>query len=134
MSHFAQPLHPSLDARLETPAEGPVGASPRAAALPAHLYGTRAALFHLLRESDTPTGFVPAPAVPRLVLTPAMAPAPTSGPAPALASPPAAHALRLAPVRPSAQIVPIGADPARTLRASVREMLMGDSFDFRDQA
>jgi hypothetical protein len=83
------PLHPPLNG----------GAS----GLPAHLYGTRAALFYLLREADAPIAFVPA------------------RPAPAAPAP-----------RPSAQIVHMPADPVRPQRTVVRDMLMSDSFDFRD--
>lgn len=83
------------------------------ATLPAHLYGTRAALFYLLREAEVPADFAP----------PGPAPARPFAPPPSFVAPPAP--------RPSAQIVQMLPEPARPARAAVHDMLMSDSFDFR---
>ena len=70
--------------------------------LPGHLYGTRAALFHLLRDAPHPAGTArPAPLPP---------PSPVALPA---------TVVRMLPAPPA---------PARP---SIRDLLHSDSFDFR---
>lgn len=75
---------------------------PQGGGLPRHLYGTRAALFYLLRETAGPL---------------APAPLPVALPAP----PPAARVLPFAP--PAA--------PPPQARAALGDLLHSDSFDFR---
>lgn len=75
---------------------------PRPAPLPRHLYGTRAALFHLLRDAPDPGGTA--------------RPAPLPAPAP-VALPPTV--VRMLPV------------PSAPARPSIRDLLHSDSFDFR---
>ncbi len=77
--------------------------------LPAHIYGTRAALFHLLRET---------------------APAPFAGPAAEIVALPAQGP---GPARPRAaplQVVP-SAGTTVPARSALGDMLQSDNFDFR---
>jgi hypothetical protein len=87
------------------------------AVAPAHLYGTRAALFYLLRETGEPPTFAQAhqAAAPEASLTV------VASPGPAKATPPV----------PSAQILQMLPESARPVRSAVHDMLMSDSFDFR---
>lgn len=75
------------------------------APLPRHLYGTRAALFYLLRAPAGPAAIAPAVAGPG---------------APHLPAPP-----RLA------QVLPLAVAP---VRPAFRDLLQSDSFDFRSAA
>lgn len=77
--------------------------------LPAHLYGTRAALFHLLREADPPPFAGPAAEIVAL---------PVQGPGPVRP--------RTAPL----QVVPSAA-PTVPARSALGDMLQSDNFDFR---
>lgn len=75
------------------------------APLPRHLYGTRAALFYLLRAPAGPEAIAPA------------TPSPGTPPRPA-------------PPRP-ARVVPLAVAP---VRPAFRDLLQSDSFDFRSAA
>ncbi len=81
-------------------------------ALPAHLYGTRAALFYLLREIGEPAPLALPTAGTGLTAVPLFA--------------------RAAAPQHSAQILTMSPEPVLPARSPVRDMLMSDSFDFRD--
>jgi hypothetical protein len=106
-------------------------ASQSGIALPAHLYGTRAALFYLLRE-PAPASF----AAVAIVSQPALIQKGPSSSGPVLVR---SRPLHEAPQGP--QVTDRSSDPLHVARSgpplALREMLLSDNFDFRspvDQA
>lgn len=103
-------------------------ASDTGGVLPAHLYGTRAALFHLLREA-APTPFA-GPAADIVAL-----PAPAHGMSRTRKTPWQVVPQPAPQVGPQAGPHPVAAAPADPIppatRAALGDMLQSDNFDFR---